>query len=64
MSDETMGSNGRTGRLICLILGIVIFGVLMGVRDDLEFRWQRSVAAACAFIVLGSCVLRFREARK
>ena len=64
MSDKTLNSSGTAGRLIWLVIGIVVFGILMGIRGELEFRWERSVAAACAFVVLGSCVLRFREGSK
>lgn len=61
MSDKITNHPGKTSRLIRLILGIVVFGVLMGGREEFESRWQRSLVAASAFIILGFCVSQYRK---
>lgn len=40
-----------------LVIGIVVFGVLMGLRPEFESIWIRSLAAGIAFAVLASCVI-------
>jgi hypothetical protein len=42
---------------IRLVVGIVIFGVLMGLRPEFGSRWTRCLVAGIAGAVLASCVL-------
>ena len=37
-----------TVQILKLLIGIIVFGVLMGWRTDFEQPWQRSVVAGCA----------------
>ena len=54
----------QKSRLICLVLGIVVFGVLMGIRQDLPYRWQRTLAAASAGGVFGLSIYLYRKSNK
>ena len=47
-----------------LVIGIVIFGVLMGLRPEIESRWVRSITAGIAFVVLGSCFIAMRAQKQ
>jgi hypothetical protein len=40
-----------------LVLGIVIFSLLMGLRPEFESRWTRSLVAGIAGAILASCVI-------
>lgn len=62
MSDKIKSHPGKPARLIRLILGIVAFGVLMGVREEFESLWQRTLIAASAFMIFGFCVSTYRKA--
>jgi formate hydrogenlyase subunit 3/multisubunit Na+/H+ antiporter MnhD subunit len=48
-------------RILPLILGIVIFGVLMGIREDLPYRWQRILAAAAAGGIIAVSINTYRK---
>ena len=48
---------------VWLVVGILVFGVLMGERGEFESGWQRSLVAGCAVGVLVLCVWRYRKAR-
>lgn len=43
----------RKKRLVLMVLGIVIFGLLMGVRQDLPEFWMRVGVAMVAFAIFG-----------
>jgi hypothetical protein len=47
--------------LIRLVLGIVVFGVLMGSREDFPHRWQRTLAAAVAGGILALSLSQYRK---
>ena len=51
-------------RIFSAILGIVVFGVLMGIRDDLPDRWQRILAAAVAGGVFALTINIYRKSDK
>ncbi len=50
-----------TVQILKLLIGILVFGVLMGWRTDFEQPWQRSVVAGCAAAVLGWAILQARS---
>ena len=50
-----------SGQIIKLVVGIVVFGVLMGIRTEFEQVWMRALVAACAGGVLGWAVLQARK---
>ena len=51
-------------RILPLILGIVVFGVLMGIREDLPYRWQRILAAAAAGGIFAVSINMYRKLDK
>jgi len=61
MNDKT--SEQRSSRWIWLIVGCVIFGALMGVREEFHSIWIRAGIAGCAGIVLGVSLLFSRKVR-
>jgi hypothetical protein len=40
-----------------IVIGVVLFGVLMGIREEFHSIWLRAVVAGCAGGVLGLLVL-------
>lgn len=48
----------QIARFIC---GIVLFGVLMGMRGEFDLFWVRALVAGCAGAVLGIFVLPLRK---
>jgi lysylphosphatidylglycerol synthetase-like protein (DUF2156 family) len=48
----------QIARFIC---GIILFGVLMGIREDFHSIWVRTLVAGCAGAVLGIFVLPLRK---
>jgi hypothetical protein len=51
-------------RILPLILCIVVFGVLMGIREDLPYRWQRIFAAAAAGGIIAVSINNYRKPDK
>jgi hypothetical protein len=52
-----------SGQIIKLIVGIIVFGVLMGIRTELQQVWMRAFVAACAGGVLGWVVLQAKKTK-
>ena len=50
-------------QILKLVLGIVVFGVLMGVRPEFEQMWLRALVAACAGGVLAWALLQARKGK-
>ena len=48
-------------RWIWLVLALVVFGVLMGARDEFHSFWIRALLAGCAFAVLGGTIHWLRK---
>ncbi len=48
-------------RFIRLVLGILVFGVLMGSREDFPHRWQRTLAAAAAAGIFAFSISQYRK---
>jgi hypothetical protein len=48
-------------RWIWLVLAILVFGVLMGIRDDFHSVWIRALLAGCAFAILAGTVQWLRR---
>jgi hypothetical protein len=46
-----------TARVFRFVIGVVVFGVLMGVWPEFGSVWTRSLVAGIAGAVLGACVL-------
>ncbi len=51
------------GRIAQFVIGIVLFGVLMGIRNEFASAWFRMLVAGCAGAVLGIVVLRLWKYR-
>ena len=56
-------STTPTRRKLPLIIGIIIFGIFMGIREDFATRWQRTLMAATAAVALGASVAQYRKAQ-
>ena len=64
MSDDQNKSPQVPGSQIArLIIGIILFGVVMGLRDEFSSIWMRALVAACAGGVIGIFVLPLRKYR-
>jgi len=50
-------------QMIKLLVGIILFGMLMGMRDNFEGRWVRAAVAGCAGGILGWIILQCRKSR-
>ena len=63
MNDDvkTKPSHMTSGQIIKLVVGIIVFGVLMGIRPEFEQVWMRALVAACAGGILGWAVLQARK---
>jgi uncharacterized membrane protein YeaQ/YmgE (transglycosylase-associated protein family) len=46
------------------IIGIIVFGVLMGMRGEFQSFWVRALVAGCAGAVLAIFVLPLRKYRR
>jgi len=66
MTDDQKQKPPRlTGAQIArFVLGVVLFGVLMGIRGEFASIWIRMLAAGCAGAVLGICVLPLWRCRR
>ena len=53
-----------TDRVVRFVIGVVVFGVLMGMRPDFESRWVRSLVAGIAAAVLAICILPMRRRKQ
>ena len=51
----------NTARVVRLVVGVVVFGLLMGMRPGFESRWARSLVAGVAGAVLAVCILPMRK---
>ena len=51
----------QIARFIC---GLILFGVLMGMRGEFESFWMRALVAGCAGAVLAILVLPVRKYRR
>ena len=51
-------------RVIRFVIGVVVFGVLMGMRPEFASHWTRSAVAGIAGAVLALCVLPMRRRRQ
>ena len=51
-------------QIVRFIFGIILFGVLMGMRGEFDSIWVRMLIAVCAGAVLGICVLPLRKYRR
>jgi hypothetical protein len=64
MNDNlTVAPRRRKRSLLLLASGILLFGILMGLREEFAIRWQRSLTAATAAVVLVLSVSQFRNPR-
>ena len=51
-------------RVVRFVVGVVVFGVLMGMRPEFESRWSRSLVAGIAAAVLAVCILPMRRRKQ
>ncbi len=63
MNPSTTASTSKSRRLLTLIIGIMVFGLMMGCREEFEERWGRSLMAAAAGLVLGLSISNYRKTR-
>ncbi|TMP96369.1 MAG: hypothetical protein E6L09_15100 [Verrucomicrobia bacterium] len=63
MTDD--GTGKRLGlsaaQIAKLVIGIVVFGLLLGVRAEFEHIWVRAAVAGCAWGTLGWALLQARK---
>jgi hypothetical protein len=66
MSDDTREGSRRLSakQFALLIVGLTIFGALMGLREEFHSIWVRMLVAGCAGGVVGIFVLQLRKNRK
>jgi len=63
---EHQGSiaENKQGRAwVWLVIGCILFGVLMALRDAVHSMWLRAAIAGSAFAALGLFAIQFRKAR-
>jgi hypothetical protein len=53
-----------TARVIRFLIGVVVFGALMGLRPEFQSLWTRSLVAAVAAAVLALCILPLRRQKQ
>jgi hypothetical protein len=46
------------------VVGVILFGVLMGIRGEFDSIWIRMLVAACAGAIFGIFVLPLRKFRR
>lgn len=63
MNPSATASTPRSRRLLPLVIGIMVFGFVMGCREEFEERWQRALVAAAAAMVLGLSISNYRKTR-
>jgi len=64
MSDDPKGSPQVPGwQIVRLVVGIILFGVLMGLREEFHSFLMRALIAACAGGAIGIFVLPLRKYR-
>jgi uncharacterized protein (DUF983 family) len=51
-------------RVARFVIGVVVFGVLMGMRTEFESHWTRSLVAGLAGAVLAICILPMRRRKQ
>jgi len=51
-------------RVVRFVIGIVVFGGLMGMRPEFESHWTRSLVAGIAAAILALCMLPMRRRKK
>jgi hypothetical protein len=61
MTPKTISPIQSKKRILPLLLGIVVFGVLMGIRDDFPHPWQRILAAAVASGIFAASITAYRK---
>jgi hypothetical protein len=49
--------------IVRLVVGIILFAVLMGLREDFHSFWMRAIVAGCAGGAIGIFVLPLRKYR-
>lgn len=59
----TVAPRCRKRSLLLLASGILLFGILMGLREEFASPWQRSLTAAIAAVVLVLSVSQSRNPR-
>ncbi len=66
MTDDHKQEPSRPtgGQIAQLVLGIVLFGVLMGIRGEFASIWIRMFVAGCAGAALAISVLMLRKRRR
>ena len=66
MSDDQKAEPPKVpaAQIARFIVGIILFGVLMGSRDQFHSEWMRILVAACAGGVLGIFILPLRKYKR
>jgi hypothetical protein len=59
--DKEQTEAFTAGRVARFIVGVVVFGVLMGIRTDFESHWTRSLVAGIAAAALAIGILPLRR---
>jgi hypothetical protein len=64
MSDNKKAMSVPEDQLVKFLCYIIIFGVLMGIREEFHSIWVRALVAACAGAVLGALLSRPKRWRQ
>jgi uncharacterized protein (DUF983 family) len=54
----------NTAGVIRFVIGVVVFGLLMGLRPEFQSAWTWSLVAAIAAAVLAICILPLRREKQ
>lgn len=59
MNEDKAGTPQKLGRrdIARLVLGVVLFGILMGIRPEFPSVWARALVAGCAGGVLALAIV-------
>ncbi len=63
-NEKEKSESVSPARVVRFVIGVVVFGVLMGMRSEFESHWTRSLVAGIAGAVLAICILPMRRRRQ
>ena len=63
MNENPSGKRLRMSgpQILRFIVGVVCFGILMGIRQEFSSMWVRAIVAGCTGAILVICVLPLRK---
>jgi uncharacterized membrane protein YeaQ/YmgE (transglycosylase-associated protein family) len=61
MTDNLDSARNRIGTIATIVVCIIAFGVLMGIRGEFEQHWVQTVIAGCAGAFLGVALYQTKK---